>query len=225
MHRRLLTFISLLLFACGSQVVQSSSGTSSGAGGASSTTSSGAHASSSASLSASSSTAFVAASSSSGFTTSSGAGGHPPCDQGSIDIQGDGPDQHYVLSCPNTWGASDSPTALGYNDPGGGGFLLLFALAGCATPNMAASSLFVDAIVSSGPDAMNGNVSYNDPAGVSWSHVANTGFFLHVSQEAMQVGDYYDGQFKVEVSAANHPDKVLAGTFHVCRVPDMPPKP
>lgn len=168
--------------------------------------------------SASSSSAAGTGGSTSSSATTGGVGG-AGCVTASISVEGDGPTNHIGAACMGSYGAAYTSYAngyLGYPGPNSGLPEQLF-VNGCVKGATMYGSLSLMAPQTTIGSATMGTASYTNGTDTFTTDTAVT---LTVSEiDSMVV----KGSYTATVSAANSGERMLSGTFSVCRVPDFLP--
>jgi hypothetical protein len=137
-------------------------------------------------------------------------------------VADNGPPVHWTSICWGSWGSMSSMSAVGYFFSGGpppGTHAL--DVDGCendgdlvASPGI---SLSATNATSAGTFAA-GLAHWTDALGATWG-VPGDPFKMTVTSIG-PIGGYIDGTFDVVVSHGGSAAHSLAGSFHVCRVPD-----
>jgi hypothetical protein len=160
-------------------------------------------------------------SSSSTTTSSGGGGGSAPCAGEVQVIEDNGSPQIFGSVCDSSWGSDHSDKAVGYifmggPAPGAQGLVIL----GCASPQSGSPRLSLaptDAVTPGTYTA--GTTSYTDSQGITWG-VSVDPFELTVTSLG-DVGESIVGFYSVMVTHGGNAARDLAGSFDVCRIPDM----
>ena len=174
MNNRLLALLPLAvvgaLAACSDQVTVLTGATSSGSGGAGGSTSTssgtGGKGSSGSGTGGAGGSIFVGASSASSASSSSGA--PASCPNLFLDVNGDGPPQHYTGLCQPFFVEGNPMGPVAYT-PMGGGIISSLLIDGCATTGMLSPGLYLQVSNLSVPGTdTKATASYTDAANVGW---------------------------------------------------------
>jgi hypothetical protein len=139
----------------------------------------------------------------------------------SISVDGDGPTNHFGAACMGSWGAGHTAYAngyLGYPAPGSGDSEQLF-ISGCVKSTVSPSfgSLSLSVPQTTVGSVTTGTASYANGLDTFTTDTAVTVMVTEIDSTVVK------GSYTATVGSTNNGEKMLSGTFSVCRVADFLP--
>lgn len=156
-----------------------------------------------------------------GSESGTGGAGAPSCTIASISVDGDGPTNHFNAACMGAYGTSYTSHAngyLAYTSPTSSDIVL--TIEGCAdgmAPPMDGSLSLTIPETGVG-SAVTGTASYANGVATFTTDTEVTAMITELTSATIQ------GSYTATVSSTSSGQKMLSGTFSVCRVPNYRPK-
>jgi hypothetical protein len=137
-------------------------------------------------------------------------------------VADNGPPTHWTSICWGSWGSMVSTSPVGYFFSGGPApGTQALDIDGCENGGDLAASPGIGLSATNATSAgtfTTGSAHWTDALGATWG-VPGDAFKMTVTSIG-PVGGYIDGTFDVVVSHGGNAAHSVAGSFHVCRVPD-----
>ena len=218
MNKRLPALAALAALAACSNPMNVDTGSTSGAGGTMSSSSASGSGSGGHGSSGTGGSFLISASSASSGSSSSGAPAN--CPNLFLDVNGDGPPQHYTALCASSLVEMNPMGPVAYT-PTGGGIISSLVIAGCATSAVQSPgiSLSVSNLSVPGTDTK-ATASYLDAGKLVWASMgaSTVAVTIDVYQDIVGV---VEGSYTAAVQNQSS-TKLLSGTFRVCHVYEVP---